>query len=299
MDKKRINIISLSLLDKLIEFLRPLTFVMKRIQASMIPSIHTVTPSICVINSSLEVKQGDAKQDKGKEFLKSSRFYKFFLLFLKVFFFFRQRAKQILMEMIIFDPLHLMATFLNPKTRKMNHLSTKQREECIEYIKEEMLLVDVDHHVKLPSTKKIVSLLRSNSVNYMTDFYLNAESDDDDYINQQTSSKSSSHAMEIDLYIKHGSDKTTISTSSQQQGQEYNSLLFWKTKYISYPILTKVVARVFSVLATSAAVEREFSLAGNIITQKRAKLSPDTVNDIVFNNAFTKYICIISSSVTL
>jgi hypothetical protein len=40
--------------------------------------------------------------------------------------------------------------------------------------------------------------------------------------------------------------------------------------------------------ATSAAVEREFSLADNIVTQKRARLSPDTVNDIVFNHALTK-----------
>ncbi len=60
------------MLDKLIEFLKPWTFVMKRIQSSLIPSIHRVTPSICIINSSLEVKQGDAKHDKGKAFLQSS-----------------------------------------------------------------------------------------------------------------------------------------------------------------------------------------------------------------------------------
>ena len=62
-----------------------------------------------------------------------------------------------------------------------------------------------------------------------------------------------------------------------------------ENKYISYPILTKVVARVFSVLATSAAVERKLNIEGNIITQKWTKLSPDTVNDIVFNYPLTKY----------
>jgi hypothetical protein len=41
--------------------------------------------------------------------------------------------------------------------------------------------------------------------------------------------------------------------------------------------------------ATSAAVEREFSLAGNIITKKRSRLSPETVNDIIFQNSFEKY----------
>jgi hypothetical protein len=66
LDKKRINIISLSLLDKLIDFLKPWTYVMKRVQSSYTPSIHTVTPSICVINSSLETKSTDSKQEKGK-----------------------------------------------------------------------------------------------------------------------------------------------------------------------------------------------------------------------------------------
>ncbi|CAM4851169.1 unnamed protein product [Rotaria magnacalcarata] len=54
----------------------------------------------------------------------------------------------------------------------------------------------------------------------------------------------------------------------------------------SYPALSKIAARIFSVPASSAAVEREFSLAGNIITQKRSKLSPDVVNDMVFNHSF-------------
>ncbi|CAF3311282.1 unnamed protein product [Rotaria socialis] len=39
-------------------------------------------------------------------------------------------------------------------------------------------------------------------------------------------------------------------------------------------------------VASSAAVEREFSLAGDLITQKRAKLLPDVVNDMVFNHSF-------------
>ncbi|CAF4128982.1 unnamed protein product [Rotaria socialis] len=42
----------------------------------------------------------------------------------------------------------------------------------------------------------------------------------------------------------------------------------------------------FSVPASSAAVEREFSLAGDLITQKHAKLLPDVVNDMVFNHSF-------------
>ena len=66
LDKKRINLISLSILDKLIDFLRPWTYVMKRVQSSQVPSIHTVTPSVFIISSSLETKSTDSRQEKGK-----------------------------------------------------------------------------------------------------------------------------------------------------------------------------------------------------------------------------------------
>jgi hypothetical protein len=66
------------------------------------------------------------------------------------FTFFRQGGKKIIKEKIQFDPIHLMGTFLNPKTRKMKHLSVRQREECIKYFKQEMLLFDVNYHVQSP-----------------------------------------------------------------------------------------------------------------------------------------------------
>ena len=281
MDKKRINIISVGLLEKLVEFLKPWTFFMKRVQSSLTPSIHTVTPSIFVINSSLENKSTDPKQDKSNHF--NSPFYLSKVLFTG-FGFFRQRAKQMIKEMINFDPIHLMGTFFNPKTRKMNHLSTKQREECIEYVKQEMLLFDTNQQVEASSNRKQVQLSRTTSSTYMMDFYINAENNDDDG-DQQASSKTSSHAIEIDLYLKHGSDKMT-SAVNDGSVDEYNPLSFWKKRHESYPVLAKVAARVLAVPATSAAVERELSFSGNIITQKRSRLSPDMVNDIVFNHSY-------------
>lgn len=44
-----------------------------------------------------------------------------------------------------------------------------------------------------------------------------------------------------------------------------------------------------AVPATSAAIEREFSLAGNNITKKRSRLFPNTVNDIIFQNSLNRY----------
>ncbi|CAF1056125.1 unnamed protein product [Rotaria sordida] len=45
LNKERINIIRSSMLDKIIDFLKPWTHVMKRIQSLQVSSTHTVTPT--------------------------------------------------------------------------------------------------------------------------------------------------------------------------------------------------------------------------------------------------------------
>ena len=85
MNKKRINIISSTLLEKLVDFLKPWTFVMKRVQSSQVPSIHTVTPSIYVINTSLENKSNDPKHDKSNYLNNLFYFSEFFFFQILVF----------------------------------------------------------------------------------------------------------------------------------------------------------------------------------------------------------------------
>jgi len=57
----RKELISSFMFDKIIDFLRPWTHVMKRTQSSRVSSIHTVAPNIFVINSSLEIRSNDYK----------------------------------------------------------------------------------------------------------------------------------------------------------------------------------------------------------------------------------------------
>ncbi len=57
-----------------------------------------------------------------------------------------------------------------------------------------------------------------------------------------------------------------------------------------YPRLAKIDKSIFAVPATSAAMGREFSLAGNIVTKKRLRLSPEIVNDIIFQKSFERYL---------
>ena len=69
-----------------------------------------------------------------------------------------------------------------------------------------------------------------------------------------------------------------------------NSLDFWKGKdnQVSFPNLSRLALRCLSVSCSLATVERQFSAAGQLMTQRRSSLDPSTVNNIIFLRAMEK-----------
>ncbi|CAF4236834.1 unnamed protein product, partial [Rotaria sordida] len=61
-----------------------------------------------------------------------------------------------------------------------------------------------------------------------------------------------------------------------------NPLIFWQQNESIFPNLFKLARKIFAVPCSSAAVEREFSAAGQLVTQRRSALEPTTINDILF-----------------
>lgn len=74
---------------------------------------------------------------------------------------------------------------------------------------------------------------------------------------------------EIDRYINH----PVISN--------VDTAVWWHANGNSYPSLYKLFKELSCIPATSASSERDFSLAGNIITDKRSMLLPENVNDLI------------------
>lgn len=72
-------------------------------------------------------------------------------------------------------------------------------------------------------------------------------------------------------------ERPLAKTSSSRQVLEW-----WLSQRKFYPTLYKVACVYLAVPATSAASERVFSDAGNIITKKRNRLSPENANNLVF-----------------
>lgn len=206
--------------------------------------------------------------------------------------FFRERGIILLEAMLDYHPIHLMALFLNPKTRKMKQCTIDQRNSCLEYIKEEMIMFDALDNDAQPNDDNLISIKRAVPKDDYTLRIMQHYYEEEDEESDLPITTDAMHQLEIDNYLKFGMDvskQSDESTNSAANEQEYNPLHFWKRNFSSYPRLARIAKRVFAVPATSAAVEREFSLAGNIITKKRSRLSPETVNDIIFLNSFERY----------
>ena len=67
--------------------------------------------------------------------------------------------------------------------------------------------------------------------------------------------------------------------------EEYTDpLSFWRQQHIrlAFPTLYRLAKRTFAVPCSSAALERQFSATGQIVTQRRSNLDPSTANNLIF-----------------
>lgn len=70
--------------------------------------------------------------------------------------------------------------------------------------------------------------------------------------------------------------------------EDFKAIDWWKMNEKCYPRLSKVALQLLSIPASSAAAERVFSLAGNVITEKRNKLGPKSVDSLLFLHSIYK-----------
>ena len=68
-----------------------------------------------------------------------------------------------------------------------------------------------------------------------------------------------------------------------------NPLKFWKDQQEKFPRLSRLARRIFSIPATSASVERQFSGAGLVIQERRTNLNPEQLDNILLIRSMKKY----------
>ncbi|CAF5104202.1 unnamed protein product, partial [Rotaria magnacalcarata] len=224
--------------------------------------------------------------------------------------FFRQRIHTKLTEMITFDDRHYMAMCLHPALREMDGVSSQLKYTCYDniraYLQEKRIdAVSVAIDCATTSNKKRKLLHKfldedeadeCNEV--LTEISINENNFDTNYdeidlprkndIGRRRLSSASSLSTEF-------SYRTNYQAPKPDELDEYlesdinsslvtdNPLHFWSIELatIKFPVLKCLARKLYSIPATSAGTERLFSYSGIILNNRRQRLSPDQLDNIL------------------
>ncbi len=141
----------------------------------------------------------------------------------------------------------------------MRALSEEDRESVITYVNEKMDSLPLTFHQARESSPPPSKRARYND----------CDDDFDDVIQDDK------ELSEVEAYQKQQISASEVTTV----------LKFWQTNEKKFPALSTLARQVFAVMSTSSASERNFSLAGVVVTARRSCLTSSSVNDLLFLNS--------------
>ncbi|KAL9687108.1 hypothetical protein QQ045_031504 [Rhodiola kirilowii] len=72
-----------------------------------------------------------------------------------------------------------------------------------------------------------------------------------------------------------------LATIEVDDDNSFNLLGWWKNNYTLYPVLSSLAKDLLSVPASTVASEAAFSAGGRVVNEKRAALSPNTIEALI------------------
>ncbi|CAF4456427.1 unnamed protein product [Rotaria sp. Silwood2] len=257
----RLERINMNIVGQLIKFLDPWKRIMNEIQLSNSPSLFLTLPCIGYLQQEVVKLE---RTMRGGEFCRLPLICMLLnnqnLISCLGMRFFAKRSLHLLETMFQIEDLHVMGTFLHPNYKQLKYATPNQIINCHNSCRSKI------------STSSTTSISDDHSSTY------------------EPLSKKPKRFLELlmdDLTppaIPKNNDEVDAYINFQLKDDEVyeNPLLFWQQHELTFPYLSKLARKLFCIPCTSAAVEREFSAAGQIVTQRRCNLEPTTVNDILF-----------------
>jgi hypothetical protein len=195
--------------------------------------------------------------------------------------------------MIDLDIRHYCASLLHPDYRTLRGCSNDERLACHNYIRKQMKLIGKEHNSNENEEQKRKKL-KSEHSNILDDFKddLNTMDDNDDYdeFDDEFDDDCDDKSVEYSLSKKQ-SDELSRYLSMKTDMKDYSSnvLTFWKSQVHELTNLSKLIRQIHSIPATSAGIERQFSIAGLTLTDRRTSLDPDQLDNMLCIRAVAKW----------
>ena len=169
------------------------------------------------------------------------------------------------------------SSFLDPRFKSLTHLSTLQKEEVHEVVLQEAIeLASKTRNSELPTVIEPENDDASTDLEPKQKKKKNALVDMlGDSFNEDCQTNSSTVEDVMKSEVLRYKSEGTISL-------DLNPLEWWSGRECVFPNLCKLAVKYMCITATSVPSEQLFSAAGNIVSSKRASLSPENVDKLVF-----------------
>ena len=93
----------------------------------------------------------------------------------------------------------------------------------------------------------------------------------------------------VNAYSKSDELNKYVSMKIDMKEYSFDVLKFWQSNVDEFPCLSKLAREIHSIPATSAGVERQFSIAGLTLSERRNSLDPEQLDNIICIRAMEKF----------
>lgn len=172
------------------------------------------------------------------------------------------------------EPEMLIGTVVDPHYKLTRFHTTDEREKACQ------LVLDAMEHLRPTVVSPRLPLSANNDAKPEA---VNIEDLDDACLSLESSSlaltgPTSSNKNELERYCA----MEPLQRSGSTIEQAASTLSWWAAHRHQFPVLARVARKVLCIPPTSAESERLFSACGDIVNEKRSRLSPENADILVF-----------------
>jgi zinc finger BED domain-containing protein 1 (E3 SUMO-protein ligase ZBED1) len=150
--------------------------------------------------------------------------------------------------------LGLWASLLDPRFKLLQFVTNEDRQEAVETLRREFDALD--------GNVELSALALSNEESVMANFFSSLQG-----------SEADRNVDEFDLYM---------ALPPIRANENNDPVEWWRRNRGTYPVMARLARKYLAVKATSVPSEQLFSAAGNLITEKRSRLSDSIVSQLLF-----------------
>ena len=174
------------------------------------------------------------------------------------------------------------------RTKELRFLSEQERVAVNQMLTDEVVKLLKTKKPAVPSPSTATSKQVDDKVARNQVAILNCFEDFTEYFGASSTTSATTNNEVTAIDDSETLERARVAVAAWAQVQQadmkehIDPLRWWQTQEASHPYIAAVAMRYFSIVATSAECERAASTAGRVVEDRRSKLSPENVRNLVF-----------------